>query len=141
MDYEKLMGAAIRFVSYRPRSEKEIRDFLEKKLQKSHTSAPTLLDKVIARLAELGYVDDAKFAAWWIEQRSGRKPKGAKLVVYELKEKGIKVSVERDEKALAAKALAGKKVLDKKKAIDFLMRRGFSWEVSARVVDERFKNE
>ena len=159
--YEKLLQASIRFVSYRPRSEKEIRDFLKKKLSRWKVFGGTVADKVIARLTELGYVDDAKFAAWWIEQRQTFKPKGMRSIIQELKAKGIskefleevvgQFSPDRDridklldEIELAKRAVQKKLILwqklpaleRKKKLFDFLSRRGFSFDTVSRVIDE-----
>src|SRR3989344_2049706 len=142
--YERLMAAGIRFVSFRPRSEKEILDFLHKKLSKSHTTAPKVLDQVIIRLRELGYVDDEKFAAWWVDQRTGRKPKGKRVIEQELKQKGIEADIRIDEKTLAVRAIQKKlpvwKIMPllkrKKKISEYLYRRGFDWNVIGRVVDE-----
>ncbi|MBI3576443.1 RecX family transcriptional regulator [Candidatus Gottesmanbacteria bacterium] len=143
--YPKLLNAAFRFVSYRPRSQKEIRDFLEKKLKKYKLYAPTVIGKIMDRLKELGYVDDTKFAAWWVEQRSLHRPKGKRLLVEELRRKGIFTqTIILDERLLAAAAAKKKlprwKLLSplekKKKMYDFLGRRGFSFEVIRTVVDE-----
>lgn len=142
--YERLVGVGIRFVSFRPRSEKEIRDFLLKKLTTSHTIAPIIFDHVIERLRELGYVDDKKFAAWWIEQRTGRKPKGKKFIERELQQKGITADVAIDEKTLARRAVEKKRVLwkslpylvKKKKLSDFLYRQGFDWETISGIMSE-----
>ena len=61
--YEKLMAASIRFVSYRPRSRKEITDFIVRKLKTGHTTAPLVIRKVLERLTDLKYVDDIVFAS------------------------------------------------------------------------------
>ncbi len=89
VDYQLLLRASFRFVSFRPRSEKEFRDFLNKKLKKHHVYGPNLLEKVIQRLRDLGYLDDAKFVSWWIDQRQTHNPKGMRLIAQELKAKGI----------------------------------------------------
>lgn len=157
--YEKLIAASIRFVSYRPRSAKEITDFVTRKLKNSHTTAPLVIQKVLERLTELGYIDDHAFGIWWVGQRTGRKPKGAKAIRLELLRKGIAPEVisesiakvmkeERSEPELA-KAAAEKKVgvwrklplpERKHKLIQYLMRRGFTSEVIRGVVDEAVGN-
>lgn len=135
--YERLVNAAIRFVSYRPRSEKEIRDFLTRKLTKWKVSGEVLLQNVITRMRELGYIDDEKFAQWWIEQRSTFRPKGKRLLEMELRAKGVSMKIDIDEGALAKRAIEKKRVhWDKKKLYGFLMRRGFS----SSVVDDIVKN-
>ncbi len=146
-EYEKLLQAAIRFVSYRPRSEKEIRDFLKKKLKKWKVFGAAAVDKVIARLTELGYVDDAKFAAWWVEQRQTFNPKGKRLIAHELKAKGVgldDVNIAVDEVEAARQAVQKKLSLweklpsleQKKKIYAFLGRRGFDGETIGSIIDE-----
>ena len=137
--YERLLGASIRFVSYRPRSEKEIRNFLQKKLTRWKIFGGTVVQKVADRLAELGYLDDAKFAAWWVEQRQTFKPKGKRLIMQELKAKGVGVEdvyIAQDEIEAARRAVQKKltlweklSTLDRKKKLsNFLTRRGFAYD-------------
>lgn len=142
--YEALIAAALRFISFRPRSEKEIRIFLETKLKKSRTTAPIVLNKVLFRLRELGYVDDTKFAEWWINQRTGRKPKGRRIIEQELKRKGIDTDIHIEEKELARRAVQKKREVwkrlsvqaRKKKLSDFLYRRGFDWDTISGIIGE-----
>lgn len=143
--YAKLLESSIRFVSFRPRSEKEMKDFLLKKLHKREGSDESISQRVIDRLRELGYIDDAKFAAWWIDQRTSHKPKGTRLITRELKEKGISWEGNTgDEMVLAKRAIEKKlplwqklpKLEQKKKIYGFLGRRGFDGETIHRVIDE-----
>lgn len=153
--YQKLLNAGFRFVSYRPRSEKETRDFLERKLKKQKVYFdPKVFEKVIARLYELNYLDDAKFAAWWVENRSAHRPKGKKALEIELRGKGIQADLIEEvlsenqesgsEKELALKAIRKKLELwqklplleRKKKLYGFLARRGFKSDTIDRVIDE-----
>lgn len=141
--YEKLVSAALRFVSFRPRSEKELRDFLLKK--PNHED----VEKVIERMRELGYVDDRKFADWWVSQRSLFRPKGKRVIEYELRKKGVTLNVSLDEYTLAKKALAKKSGLwaslprneYKKKVYTFLTQRGFSGDVIGQVIDGKGEKE
>lgn len=175
--YQKFLEYSIRYVSFRPRSEKEIRSFLLKKLSRFSVIPAnkfvipadagiqaTLIDRVITRLRELDYVNDEKFAAWWLDQRSTHKPRGMRLLTQELKAKGVPddliktLLVKRrdqftcgrneidtvDERTLTKRALEKKlphwqrlSKLDKKKKIyGFLGRRGFDTETIHRVIDE-----
>lgn len=138
--YQKLLEASFRFLSFRPRSEKEIDDFLNKK-----TSDRDLHDRITARLRELGYLDDAKFTRWWMTQRQAHRPKGMRAIRQELKMKGIAVQgIKLDEIKLAKQAIEKKlplwsklpKLELKKKLYGFLGRRGFSGETIHRVIDE-----
>ncbi len=153
--YEKLINASLRFVSFRPRSEKEFRTFLVQKLKKSKTYAAPIVERVIARMRQLGYIDDLKFALWWIEQRQSFKPKGKRLVILELGAKGVSQPVAEaafsslndtfTDPIEAAKDVLMKKLrlwrsLDiqtqKKKSYDFLYRRGYDADTIGRVVDD-----
>lgn len=143
--YAKLLESSICFVSFRPRSEKEFKYFLLKKLQRRKISDVRIIDRVLTRLRELGYIDDAKFTSWWIEQRESHKPKGVRLIAWELKAKGISLETDtQDEVASARRAVAKKLPLweklpsleRKKKIYGFLGRRGFDTETIRHVIDE-----
>ncbi len=138
--YQILLNAAFRFLSFRPRSSKEVKEFLQKK-----TKTASVVDCVMDRLVELGYIDDNKFAAWWIESRQKTKPKGMRLIKFELKQKGVDTEavVEMPEDEVARRAIQRKleiwkklpKREQKKKLFDFLARRGFRYNTIARVID------
>jgi regulatory protein len=150
--YEQLIASVYRFVSFRPRSEKEFREFLQKKLHASKTFAdPSVIEKVMVWLADHDYLNDGKFAQWLYDQRTGSKPRGTKLIEQELRQKGIEKSVidqvlgsAGNQVDLARVALAKKihtwqaypSLVIRKKASDFLLRRGFSWDTVSAVVDE-----
>lgn len=147
--YERLVNAALRFVSFRPRSEKELTDFLTKKMKKWDLVGKPLLQKVIERMRDLGYVDDRKFAAWWIEQRENFRPKGKRAIQFELQQKGIKQAFEFDEGKIVAKLIKKKidawarlpKIEQKNKVYTFLTQRGFSSETIVRVIDSLSKKD
>jgi regulatory protein len=75
---------ALNFLAYRPRSEGEIRTRL-RKADISDSTAELVLD----RLRNWHYVDDADFARRWIENRATHRPRGARLLAQELRQKGI----------------------------------------------------
>ncbi len=155
--YQQLLNVAFRYVSVRPRSEKELRDILQKKLHVLKTHNPIVLEKTIKRLRELGYVDDTKFVHWWIEQRQARKPIGSPLIIFQLMSKGIaKDQIEQilyseteNEQALAFRAVEKKLLLWKnipqlqlkRKIYDFLGRRGFRTGVIYKIIDEVIHNK
>ena len=148
--YAKLLESSIRFVSFRPRSEKEFKYFLLKKLQRRKISDVRIIDRVLTRLRDLGYADDAKFVSWWIDQRQSHKPKGMRLIAQELKDKGIEVrDLKLDEDVLARQVVAKKLPLwkklppfeRKKKIYGFLGRRGFTGDTIRRIIDEVMRGE
>lgn len=137
----KLMEKALRFLSFRPRSEREVKDHLKKK---SQLSSDEIIDGVLSRLKHLGYINDLEFVRWWIEQRQAHSPRGAQLIKSELYQKGIAQEIvdqvlPEDEKGEVEQALktAKKKLrayqkLDsrefKQKMGQYLARKGFDWE-------------
>jgi len=142
----KLYDKALRFLSYRPRSEKEIRDYLKKKTGEEKT-----IEKIIKKLKKQALIDDRIFADWWLEQRSRFRPKGRQALWLELFKKGISKEIieeilfsEKEELVFARKAslkkLKAYQNLEpyqwRQKMIGFLARRGFSWETIKNVLEE-----
>lgn len=147
--YPKLMDAALRFVSMRPRSKKEIELFLARTLARHHTTAPSVVKEVMTRLADLAYIDDPRFAAWWVSQRRIATPKGKALIRRELMQKGVaKEDVEvalagaGDEKEAALRTIGTRqKTWEKKRLWAYLARRGFSHDTIRSVVDDTLGKE
>ncbi len=81
---EKFYTQALKFLSRRPRSEKEVIDNLLKK--KAPQEQITI---IINLLKQQKFLDDKAFAKWWVEQRANFKPKGWYALQQELKLKGI----------------------------------------------------
>ena len=89
-DFDKFYNLALRFLSYRPRSEKEVRDRLKIKYQKSNLKdLELIIDRVIQKLKKYNFVNDLEFAKKWIESRMKFKPRSLRLIKLELKKKGI----------------------------------------------------
>jgi len=80
----KFYNKALKFLSYRPRSEKEIRDKLLGK-----KASEEIINKIISRLKKNNFLNDEEFVKWWIEQRTRFKPRSVRLIKIELKQKGI----------------------------------------------------
>lgn len=83
-DPTAVLEAAARFLEARPRSEAEVRRRL--------TSAgyrADLVDAAVARLVELGYLDDAAFAGAWVASRDRARPRGEDALRRELTLKGV----------------------------------------------------
>lgn len=79
-----IFDSALNFLSFRPRSEKEVRDhFKKKKIVGPH------VDRAIVKLKRLNFLDDEKFCLWWIEQRDNFRPKGKRALEMELLQKGV----------------------------------------------------
>lgn len=150
---EKTYGKVLRFSTIRPRSEKEIKLWFKMK------GVPQDLQKsLFSRLKKLGFADDSMFASWWIEQRNQFRPKSKRALFLELRQKGIEkelINSILEEKSdiseidLAKKAAAGKmrRVASlsredaRKYLFGFLSRRGFSWEIARKAIDEALEKE
>jgi regulatory protein len=146
---ERAMQQALLFLSYRARSEKEIRQNLSK-----HKIPETVIEETLERLRRDGFADDKQFASAWVENRSTFRPRGRRALALELRQKGIDDSTiesaleDIDEEALAYEA--GMKKASKlqvqewsafrKKTSEFLARRGFSYSVIAPILS-RLWNE
>lgn len=146
---DRYYNLSLRFLSYRPRSEKEIRDYLEKK-----KIDEKIIAQIMAKLIEYKFIDDTDFTKFWIEQRTKFKHKPIRVIEYELKQKGINkeiidnVLANHDEKKNtdleSAKKLADKKLdfyrnLEPKKrrekVTNYLLRKGFNYETVKKVLE------
>ena len=140
---ERAFQQAMLFLSYRARSESEIRQNLRK-----HEIPEPVIEQTLERLRQDGLANDGQFARAWVENRSTFRPRSRRMMAMELRQKGlsdeaVSSAVEAlDDEALAYEA-AQKKVARykdlewnefRKKLSDFLARRGFSYSVVAPVV-------
>jgi len=147
----KLYSRALDFLGYRPRSRKEVTDYLRRKISSYKLSLTNsedqlgMINSIIARLERAGYLGDAEFTCWWIKQRTqSSSPRGLLAIRSELFQKGIDrelvdrvwQELEVDEYELCQKAAQKKsrhyKLLDpmnRKKLFNYLSRRGFDYQV------------
>ena len=153
-NFENLLNKSFKFLSYRPRSEKEVRDYLLRKKADDIT-----LERIIQSLKENNFINDVDFTKWWIEQRTKFRPKAQRLIKLELLRKGIAKdlieeilqdkTVETETDLDKAKKIAQKKLLRYKndkpqkqyeKMVRFLASRGFNWDTIKEVVDQLVPN-
>ncbi len=142
---EQAYQRALRYLSYRPRSEAEVRAYLEK-----HGVAPSTIAQVLTRLRDLRLVDDAAFARAWVENRGTFRPRGRRALQSELQQKGVPAEIieqalaEVDEERWAlqagAKALRRYAHLEwpafRQKMGAYLARRGFTYETIRAVLPQ-----
>ena len=81
--FSKAQSAALKFLSYRSRSEAELR----RRLESSNYNEVT--DQVIAWLKNNRLLDDAAFADTWRHQRESRHPRGERLIRQALSQLGV----------------------------------------------------
>ena len=144
-DVERAYGRALDFLSYRPRSEAEVRSALHKKGLSDET-----IDAVVARLQQAGLLNDAEFAHYWVENRSQFNPRGLRALRYELRRKGLPDAVIADELAAVDEGAASRQLAElaarrfehlappefRRKLGAFLARRGFSYATIEPLVNE-----
>ena len=136
-------SAALRLLAYRPRTRKEMATRLGRKFE------PDVVDSVVARLTEQGYLDDAGFATAWRTSRESNNPKSSWVVQRELETRGIEASIaseavedmDDEENAYAAGAKAARRLakldptVSRRRLWAYLNRRGFSSAVTRRTVE------
>jgi regulatory protein len=146
----KAYAKAIYFLGFRIRSAQEIRDRLRR-----DKWPDAVIQRVIERLRNEKLLDDAAFAATWVEHRTISRPKGSRAIRQELRIKGIdKEEIEAalpnvdEELENAVTALQGKERQwerlegrdREQKMLGWLQRRGFAFG-TARAAIKRFDEE
>jgi regulatory protein len=146
---ERAFQQAMLFLSYRARSESEIRQNLRK-----HEIPEPVIETTLERLRQAGLANDNQFARAWVENRTAFRPRSRRLMAMELRQKGLNEEAVSsavqsvDDEPLAYEAAQKRATRFKglewnefrKKLSDFLARRGFSYSVIAPVVN-RIWNE
>ena len=139
--------AAVQFIAYRPRSEREVRDRLRKR-----DYSDEAIEIAIEKVTGWGYLDDEDFARLWVENRVQHRPRGERLLTQELRQKGIDrdvIATVLEETELneydSALELARKRAprladLDEqtreRRLSQYLARRGYGWDVIRPVLGE-----
>ena len=132
---------ALKFLSFRRRTEKQVREKLKKKEFDERT-----IDTTIDKLKEFDLINDLEFAFSWVKDRLAYKPRGKKLLRQELWKKGIRKDIieqvteelcqDEDKKALELVEKTRKRYKNlepkvaKRRMFNLLLRRGFSYEIS-----------
>lgn len=168
-EYGKLYQRTLEWVLVRPRSVRETRDYLSKKLKTSSSDSllrarrygaqslvplPVgrvqssedileLSENIIQKLLDKKYLDDYKFAEWYVENRFVKKGISKKRLRMELFKKGIareivdEVIDDRDDEEEIRKVIAKKRAkYDDEKLMGYLVRQGFSYDLVKQVLSE-----
>ena len=142
--FEKAHDRALRFLSYRPRSEAEVRRYLRGK-----AVSPAIEEEVIERLTRAKLLDDLAFARYWVENRESFNPRGLRMLRHELRQKGLdeetiaQALTDLDEEGSAYRVATRRgrrlahldQVSFRQKLRAYLLRRGFPHEVVNLVVE------
>jgi regulatory protein len=139
---------AVRYLGMRPRSSAEIVTYLKRK-----EVDEAVVEVVVRRLNEQGYLDDEAFAHFWVENRNRFRPRGAQALRHELRQKGVERETidtaleEQDEEGAAWAAVEGKiarwigleKSEFEQKLMALLARRGFRYDVCRRTAAQAWQ--
>jgi len=144
--FGKVYGRALEYCLIRPRSIREIENYLYRKTKPTRDKmgelragvAVEITTRIFDRLLEKGYIDDEKFAEYWVENRLVRKGSSRRKLVAELYSKGVSSLIvdqalektERNDKQEIQKIILKKRrhYPDDKKMIMYLARLGFDYE-------------
>nr|MBR6778114.1 RecX family transcriptional regulator [Clostridia bacterium] len=137
------LDKALHFLSATRKTEREIRAYLTKK-----GYLPAVIEYVIEKLREYGFINDGEYAEAYTE--SAAKRKGGRLIRMELKNKGLSdeaidgalSELDSEQELETAKKILEKymrgKTADKatlQKAYRYLMSKGFDYEVAKAAID------
>jgi regulatory protein len=81
---EHAHSRALDYLSYRPRSEAELREYLDGK-----GFSEAVVAEVMTRMEHVGLIDDAAFARYWRDNRAQFQPRGKRMIESELGQKGL----------------------------------------------------
>lgn len=161
--FGKLYARSLEYCLMRPHSAKEMRDYLWRKTRDSKYKtrqgeikdrvgvSKETSDRVYERLLSKGYINDEKFARFWVENRNQRKGTSFRKLEAELRAKGIDAGVireamqknTRDEKSELDKIIEKKasKYDDKRKLMAHLVRQGFSYDDVKTALEDRTSDD
>ncbi len=148
-EIEKANETAFRFLSYRPRSVEEVKKKLEEK-----GFSPLTIKKTLARVKELGYLNDRDYAYAFACSSIKNKQWGTMRIHSALLGKGVsreianqtvaRIKEEFDINRVARQAVeirfahfGSHKQVDEKtrnKAVNYLRRKGFCWDTIYTVI-------
>lgn len=158
-EFGKLYQRTLEWTMSRPHSVREAQDYLKrrqlkrKQLNRQRERDQVKLlpeidsevaDLVIKRLVEKKYLDDQKFAEYYVENRYQRKGISQKRLRMEMRNKGVDPTIieaalekiPRDEDEEIAKVIAKKRrKYDDFKLVNYLVRQGFSFQKAKDAVE------
>ncbi len=156
----KLMEKMYVLFNIRQRSEKEVRDYFrnlsfKRKIKDQEEISNLVIETVLEKLNRKGMLNDLEFAKAWVESRS--KKYGVQRIRQELYKKGINKETIEDviiglvgsSREVAEKQLEKKinswetlePLKKKKKAYEFLLRKGFDYGTVREVVEKKLKRD
>lgn len=152
----QLFNYACFYLKFRLRSKKEVIDYLKKRT-KDWNDSTSLIDETIKHLEEIGLIDESKFIDWLVHSRTSVKSKGERAIRIELQKFGVESDLidqyfsqnPVDDEALALRLLSKswrrfsnlQEKIRFQKAINFLLRRGYSFSRAKEAYNQVKENE
>lgn len=148
--FGKLYARSLEYVIMRPRSAKEVRDYLWRKTRTTRYKSRSgeikeragvsqlLADRVFDRLVEKNYIDDERFARFWVENRNMRKGASKRKLQNELRAKSVDQTIidqvvstsSRTDDDEIDKVIAKKgHRYDELKLVQYLVRQGYDYDL------------
>jgi len=148
--FHRCLNAAIHYLSYRPRSEAELRERLHRRGFDGDN-----VEAAIARLREQGLVDDLAFAQFWKDNRESFSPRSQWLTRSELRQRGVANDIidqmvagidDEDSAYRAALSRAHSLPLSdyqsfRRRLGEYLKRRGFGYRVISHTVERVWQEQ
>lgn len=153
--FGKVYTRALEYALNRPRSQREMHNYLYRKTRDTRTKtgsikkgvSPQLTERVFDRLQSRGYIDDEKFARFWIENRNIGKGISRRKIQAELQAKGVERTIidalleysERNDEEELQKIIIKKRKRydDDKRFMAYLARQGFSYDDIKEALNKR----
>ena len=141
---ERALGLAYSYLGRRERTERELRQYLE---NKDITAA--IADEAVAELVELGYIDDARYARLFAQDKRALEGWGGERIARTLRERGlarelIELALEgqgREDELEQALALLQRRCpeppverRERDRALGILLRKGYESELALEAV-------
>lgn len=147
-DIRKAYNLAVNYLARRMRSEKEVREYLEKK-----DIEEAIINEVVHKLSSQKYINDEEFTSAYVRTQINTTDKGPDLIRLELIEKGIRKELiakalkeysisDQIEKAIKLSSkLLNKNTKDSQKIVkqkveQLLLRKGYPYEVIQIAISE-----
>lgn len=139
-EFGKLYQRALEWVLMRPRSEKEVYDYLYKKVYEKKIDKKSI-SVIVCRLRDKNYIDDEKFAKYYVENRFAKKGISRKRLKMELMKKGVETEIiervldgRNDEEEILKIIVKRRAKYDDEKLISYLCRQGFPYQLAQNLV-------
>ncbi len=148
--FHRCLNAAARYLSYRPRSEFELKERLYQRGFNGNS-----VEAVLTKLKEQGLVDDMAFAQFWRDNRESFSPRSQWLTKLELRQKGVASdiidqvvdAIDNEESAYRAAQSRARNLslsdyqLFQRRLGEYLKRRGFGYRVINHTVERLWQEQ